>query len=239
MFLLSLHQSYLLWPRLKQFFTIRINTVMSHSKAYKSPKCLALESPRRTYDALLHRIRNDLGERQMESFQFVFRYEIPRTVLERRNPLQWFTELENRRLLSPGDLSRLEDFLELESLNLRLEDVRSFQAKQRVVLFFQRGVEAKILELRLGKVSYCVKSESKSESNLLQLTCNLSKCNSLCMSHLHFFALKSNLYGSLRLYTILPLHNSITILMYLIVSTRTNFALPFARKCCNKTFRLW
>ena len=134
--------------------------VMQGSKAYKSPKLLTLESPRRSYDALLLHIRDNLGEREMESFKFAFRKELPTIVREDRNPLQWFTELENRRLLSPYDLSRLENFLEMVSLNLLLEDVRSFQAKQRVVLFFQRGVEANIREVCLGKVSCCVKSES-------------------------------------------------------------------------------
>lgn len=126
---------------------------MQVSEDNKSAKWLTLESPKISYTTLLIRIKDNLGEREMDTFQFAFRDELPRTVLEVRNVLQWFIELENRCLLSPDDLSRLENFLQLVSLRFLLTDIRRFQAKRIVVRFFQRSVEAKIPGPKLGKVS--------------------------------------------------------------------------------------
>ena len=141
-------------PALAKGWSIIYSTcVMQVSEDNKSAKWLTLESPKISYTALLIRIKDNLGEREMDTFQFAFRDELPRTVLEVRNFLQWFIELENRCLLSPDDLSRLENFLQLVSLRFLLTDIRCFQAKRIVVRFFQRSVEAKIPGRKLGKVS--------------------------------------------------------------------------------------
>ena len=45
----------------------------------------------------------------MESFKFAFRKEFPKTVFEHLNPLQWFTEFETGRLLSPKGAGKLNN----------------------------------------------------------------------------------------------------------------------------------
>ena len=125
-----------------------------------------MESPRRSYDVLLLRIKENLAEREMNDLEFALRSDLPTTVLEVRNPLKWFRELEKRCLLSLDDLSRLENALGLAHLNFLLEDVRRFQAKRRVVMFFQKCVEDKITGLRLGKVSCCVMFKAKAKVSL-------------------------------------------------------------------------
>ena len=125
-----------------------------------------MESPRRSYDVLLLRIKENLAEREMNDLEFALRSDLPPCILEVRKPLKWFSELEKLYLLSLDDLSHLENALGLAHLNFLLEDVRRFQAKRRVVVFFQKRVEDKISGLRLGKVSCCVMFKAKAKVSL-------------------------------------------------------------------------
>ena len=124
-----------------------------------------MEPPRRSFDVLLVHIEENLAERGMNIFEFALGSDLPPRVLEVRNPLKWFSELEKRCLLSLDDLSHLENALRLAQRNLLLEDVRRFRAKRRVVVFFQKRVEDKITGLRLGKVSCCVMLKAKVSSS--------------------------------------------------------------------------
>lgn len=117
-----------------------------------------MEPPRRSFDVLLVHIEENLAERGMNIFEFAVRSDLPPRVLEVRNPLKWFSELDKCCLLSLDDLSHLENALGLAH--------RRFQAKRRVVVFFQKRVEDKITGLRLGKVSCCVMLKAKAKVSL-------------------------------------------------------------------------
>lgn len=125
---------------------------MSRRETKQSSKCTQLESPKRSYDALLFHINYNFGEKEKDDFEFAFRNDLPRNILEDRNPLKWFNELERREMLSPDDLSRLENFLQLVSLNLLLKDVRCYTARRKIVLYFQGKLERQVHGLCLGKI---------------------------------------------------------------------------------------
>ena len=125
--------------------------VMPKRRNLKALKWVKLESPKTLYDTLLLDIGDRFGERQKERFEFVFRGSLPAPILESRNPLKWFTELERRGDLSPDDLSCLEDFFPRASLDFLLQDVHDYQIKRMIIVFFQEGVEQRIPSVRLGK----------------------------------------------------------------------------------------
>ena len=112
-----------------------------------------MESPIGLYNALLFRIYEDFGEKEKDCFEFWFRGDLPKRVLEDRKPLEWFKVLEQRGKLSWDNVSPLVNFLRRASLGSLLSEVRYYQARIGIIVFFQTNLQARLPKLCLGTYS--------------------------------------------------------------------------------------
>jgi hypothetical protein len=116
-------------------------------------RCVTLASPKNLYDNLLLHINEKFGKDEKDRFEFWFRNDLPCSVLESRNLLKCFQTLEKRGKLSWNDVNFLVDFLKKASCDDLVSVARHYQARIRVIRFFQRHLQANLPELCLGKIS--------------------------------------------------------------------------------------
>ena len=119
----------------------------------RDSRCEILESPRKLYDNLLLYVYNNLGNEEKDIFTFSFRGDLPSKVLECRNPLTWFCTLEQRERLSCNDINSLVNYLKEASRQDLVSEARYYQARIRVIRFFQKHLEAGTIagrKIRLG-----------------------------------------------------------------------------------------
>ncbi len=119
---------------------------------HKDLRCERLASPKKLYDNLLMHIYKELGEEEKNVFQFSFRSDLPWSVLESRDPLKWFRELEHQGKLSWNDVSSLIEFLKEASRDELISKARNYQARIKIIGFFQKYLQVNLPELCLGKM---------------------------------------------------------------------------------------
>ena len=111
---------------------------------------VTLKTPKKLYDNLLLNVYENTGEKEKDIFEFSFRGYLPKSILECRNPLKWFCSLEQRGKLSWTNIDSLVHYLEEASLYSLVSEARHYQARIRVVGFFQRYLQERLPEVRLG-----------------------------------------------------------------------------------------
>lgn len=116
-------------------------------------RCVTFPSPMNLYDDFLLQIDGKFGKREMDVFEFLFRRDLPRSVLESREPLKWFQTLEQRGKLSWNDVNSLVDFFKNALFNDLVSEGCDYQARVGVIQFFQKYLQANLPEFCLGKVS--------------------------------------------------------------------------------------
>ena len=124
----------------------------NHTKNYKNSKCKTLESPRYLYNDLLLDISKKLGKDEKNVFQFWFRDDLPQSILEAQQPLDWFVSLEHHGKLSWSDVDSLCDFLEIAPRFDLVSQLLNYQAKVSIIEFFRKHLQQKLPELCLGKM---------------------------------------------------------------------------------------
>ena len=132
----------------------RLYSVMqAQIRKYKESRCLKLASPRKLYDSLLIRISKEFGEEDKNIFQFSFRKDLPWSILESRDPLNWFRHLERQEKLSWNDVSSLIEFLKEASCGELASEVQNYQARIKIINFFQKHLQEKLPLMSIGKIS--------------------------------------------------------------------------------------
>ncbi|XP_028405355.1 uncharacterized protein LOC114527851 [Dendronephthya gigantea] len=119
------------------------------SQIKQNGRCGTLESPRKLYDSLLLNVYGKIGEREKDVFEFSFRNDLSSSDLESRNPLKWFRILERRGKLSWTDVESLVHYLKEASLDSLASQARHYQARVRVIKFFQRYLQESLPGIRL------------------------------------------------------------------------------------------
>ena len=120
----------------------------------KESRCLKLASPRKLCDSLLVRLSKEFGEEEKKVFKFSFRRDVPKSILESRDPLNWFCHLEQQGNLSWNDVSSLIEFLKDASRGELVSEVQNYQARVKIIGFLKKHLQEKLPELMcLGKIS--------------------------------------------------------------------------------------
>ena len=122
------------------------------SQIKQNERCVTLESPRKLYDNLLLNVYGNIGEKEKNVFEFSFRDDLSSSDLESRDPLKWFRILERRGKLSWTDVDSLVHYLKEASLESLVSQARHYQARVRVIIFFQRYLQESLPRFRLGRL---------------------------------------------------------------------------------------
>jgi hypothetical protein len=115
--------------------------------------CLKLASPRKLYDSLLVRVSKKFGEEEKNVFQFSFRGELPWSVLESRDPLNWFRHLEQQGKLSWNDVNSLIEFFKEALCHELVSEVRNYKARFEIIGFFQKHLQENLPKMCIGKIT--------------------------------------------------------------------------------------
>ena len=141
------------FSRLREKTSVVSVIMQTHAQNHKDSRCVTLVSPRNLYDYLLLYIYEKFGKREKDLFEFCFRDDLPCSVLESGDPLKWFKTLEQQGKLSWNDVNFLVDFLKQASCGDLVSAARHYQARIRIIQFFQRHLQAKLPKFCLGKIS--------------------------------------------------------------------------------------
>ncbi|XP_028405287.1 uncharacterized protein LOC114527794 [Dendronephthya gigantea] len=135
----------------------------------KELRIVTLESPKKLYDNFLLCVHDNIGKKEKDILEFSFRDDLPRSILESRNPLKYFEILEQRGKLSCTDIGSLVNYLKEASLYSLLSEARYYQARIRVIGFFQKYLQECLQEVRLDdKLNEKWCSEQKIPENYLK-----------------------------------------------------------------------
>ena len=106
------------------------------------PSPQSRQTPSIMYNKLLFRIVKRFDKEMRSAFRFYLRGEIPELVLEEEDPLSWFKKLEDRNIISIGNLPMLESFLESKSMERLLYDIKELRKKVEIIKYLSYDLQS-------------------------------------------------------------------------------------------------